>query len=896
MGYFEKPPLNELMHYGMPRRSGRYPWGSGKEPYQHSGDFLSRVEELKKSGLKETEIAKEIGLSTTQLRVQKSLANAERRELEVDTAKGLREKGYSLNQIAEKMGYKNNSSIRSLLNERAESRMKQAITTANFLKEQIEKKGMIDIGTGVERELGVSREKLNQAAAILQMEGYEVFGGGVEQATNKGRQTNLKVLAPPGTEHKEIYAFDKVGSITEYTSRDDGFTFGTYKYPESMDSSRVSVRYAEDGGTQKDGLIELRRGVPDLSLGNSRYAQVRILVNGTHYIKGMAMYSDNLPEGKDIVFNTNKSKGTPMCGAKDNTVLKNIKTTDPNNPFGVLLKAQGQSEYVDSKGNKKLGLINKTREEGDWKDWSDKLPSQFLSKQDVSLIKKQLDLTKYDKRSEFEEIAALTNKAVKRHFLASFASDCDASAVHLKAAALPRQKYHVILPITSMKDNEVYAPNYRNGEKIALIRFPHGGTFEIPVLTVNNKHQEAKKALGNAIDAVGINSKVAERLSGADFDGDTVMTIPTNNRVNIKSTSPLKALEGFDAKMEYHYRDGMKLMKNTQTEMGKISNLITDMTIKGANDDELARAVKHSMVVIDAEKHRLDYKRSEKENGIASLKKQYQGTVDNGRYHEGAATLISRAKSEVRVPKTKGSIKIDPETGELIKKYDETPYVDKKGNVKTRTQVSTKMAEAKDARSLSFGTKTEDLYADYANYMKALANEARKELMSTGRGEYNSSASELYKEEVNRLNAGLNVAEKNKPRERKAQLRTASIINALKKDNPDLKNNNKELKKLNQQILNESRNRFGAMRNPIKIDDKAWEAIQAGAISDSKLTKILQFADVDELRQRATPRATKELSSAKVNKIKAMNESGYSIAEIADANGLSASTISKYLK
>lgn len=63
-----------LIHYGMPRRSGRYPWGSGENPYQHSGDFLSRVNELKKQGLSEAEIAESIGLTTTQLRVQKSLA------------------------------------------------------------------------------------------------------------------------------------------------------------------------------------------------------------------------------------------------------------------------------------------------------------------------------------------------------------------------------------------------------------------------------------------------------------------------------------------------------------------------------------------------------------------------------------------------------------------------------------------------------------------------------------------------------------------------------------------------------------------------------------------------------------------------------------------------------
>ena len=51
--------LNEiedvLMHYGMPRRSGRYPWGSGENPYQHSGDFLSRVYELRKQNFTYTD-------------------------------------------------------------------------------------------------------------------------------------------------------------------------------------------------------------------------------------------------------------------------------------------------------------------------------------------------------------------------------------------------------------------------------------------------------------------------------------------------------------------------------------------------------------------------------------------------------------------------------------------------------------------------------------------------------------------------------------------------------------------------------------------------------------------------------------------------------------------------
>ena len=878
-----------LMHYGMPRRSGRYPWGSGDNPYQHSGDFLSRVEELKKQGLSETEIAKSMGLTTTQYRTQKSLAKDERRALEVATAKGLREKGYSLNEIAEKMGYTNDSSIRSLLNENSEARMNQARKTAEFLKEQIDKKGMIDVGTGVERELGISKEKLNQA---LYMEGYPVYGGGVPQVTNPGKQTNIKVICPPGTEHKDIYNFENVHSVTDYVSHDGGDTFDTFVYPKSMDSSRLQIRYAEEGGVQKDGVVEIRRGVEDLSLGGSHYAQVRILVDDTRYIKGMAIYSDDLPDGVDVVFNTNKKLGTPK-----NDVLKKI-TDDPENPFGSLIKAGGQSYYIDANGQRQLSLINKRAEEGDWGEWSDHLPSQFLSKQSMTLIKKQLGLAAADKQAEYDEICSLTNPTVKKALLKSFADDCDSAAVHLQAAALPRQKYQVILPITTMKDNEVYAPNYKNGEQVALIRFPHGGTFEIPVLTVNNKQADARRILGNAKDAVGINSKVAERLSGADFDGDTVMVIPTGGKVKITSTSPLRGLEGFDPKAEYgpdtYKGRTVKAMKNTQTEMGKISNLITDMTLKGATEDELARAVRHSMVVIDAEKHKLDYKQSEADNGIASLKKKYQGTVDeDGRYHEGAATLISRAKSETSVLKRKGSPIINPETGEQSYKEVYEEYVDKNGKTRVRTQASTKMAETKDAYLLSSGTPQEEAYADYANKMKSLANQARKEMVSTGKIAYSASAKAAYQEEVDSLSAKLNVALMNAPRERQAQVIANASVAAKKQDNPDMTNG--EIKKANQQALTAARASVGARRETIKVTDREWEAIQAGAISENKLTQIINNVDIDDLRQRATPRSTTELSAAKVSKITSMNASGYSTAEIAEALGVSTSTVSKYL-
>lgn len=915
-----------LMHYGMPKRSGRYPYGSGDNPYQHSGDFLSRIQELKKAGLSETKIAETMGLTTTQLRTQMSLAKDERRSLQVDTARGLREKGYSLNEIADKMGFANDSSVRSLLNEGSEARMNQAKATADFLKKQIEEKGMIDVGTGVERELGISKEKLNQALYILEMEGYPIYGGGVPQVTNPGKQTNIKVICPPGTEHKDIYDFENVHSVKDYISYDEGESFKkSFEYPSSLDSKRLKINYSEEGGINKDGVIELRRGVEDISLGNSHYAQVRIMVDGTHYLKGMAVYSDNLPDGVDVLFNTNKKAGTPMTD-----VLKKVKD-DPDNPFGSLIKEHGgQSYYDDPKGKyvdpvtgkkQSLSLINKRAEEGDWGEWSKTLPSQFLSKQSMQLIKKQLGLATADKQAEFDEICALTNPTVKKNLLKSFADDCDSAAVHLQAAALPRQKYQVILPLTTIKDNEVYAPNYKDGETVALIRYPHGGTFEIPILKVNNKQSEGKRVLGNTpADAIGINKKVADRLSGADFDGDTVMVIPCNSsksKVKITSTDPskspaLKKLADFDNKLEYgpdstkpvkvdekgreyytHNGKTYQRMNNTQTEMGKISNLITDMTLKGAVDEELARAVKHSMVVIDAEKHKLDYKQSEVDNGIASLKKKYQGTTDaNGQYHEGASTLISKAKSETQVLKRKGSPTINDD-GSLSYKTVKEEYVDKNGKIQVRTQKSTKMAETKDAHTLSSGTPQEEAYADYANSMKSLANKARKEMVNSGKIAYSSSAKVTYQNEVDSLMGKLNVALKNAPRERQAQTIANATVSAKKKDNPDM--TKAEIKKESQRALTAARNSVGAERTTIKITDREWEAIQAGAISENKLSQILNNTDADAIRQRATPRATTSLSTAKQNRITALRASGYSTAEIADALGVSSSTVTKYI-
>ena len=987
---------DDLFHYGTKFHSGRYPYGSGDDPYQHGGDFLTRVERLRKEGWKETaeNVKAEFGMSLEDYRNEKHWAGYTRRERQVARAKNLKEKGLGDTAIGKEMGI-SESSVRSLLNPKSEAKMLAAKKTADFLKEQIDRKGMIDVGKdaerfidiseGVERGLGVSRTKLDQAIYALEAEGYVKWQNRIEQPTNPGNWTTQMVLCPPGTPHSAIYDASKIHSLDDYKSSDGGESFQKkFTYPSSLDSKRMMVRYADDVGAdgfkgiEKDGIIELRRGVKDLSLEGSRYSQVRILVDGTHYLKGMAVYSDDLPDGVDVVFNTNKQKGVPALGDKNGSVLKPIKN-DPENPFGSLIKDAdkgGQYWYDDPKtGEKKLGLINKKSDEGDWSEWADALPSQFLSKQALPLAKRQLALAANDRHEEFNRICEINNPTIKKHLLQSFADDCDGAAVNLKAAALPGQKYHAIIPINSLKDTEVYAPGYKDGSKLALVRYPHGGTFEIPVLTVNNKNALGKRIIGkDSMDAIGINSKIAEQLSGADFDGDTVMCIPTDyGNVHISHARPLKEMKGFDAKIEYATKIGddgeryndrgekVKLMtkRGTQMEMGIISNLITDMTLSGgATPDELARAVKHSMVVIDAEKHKLDYKRSEIDNDIASLKRKYQvtlredGTVKTG----GASTIISKAKSEERVPKRRGQATIDPETGaksykladaddlyyvdsnrdkntgivtlrttsgkkitydsadpEAVAKYkpvrkfnaDGTvSYTNKTGDISyrvlTRMQTSTKMAEATDAHDLVSAARhpMELLYADYANNMKSLANQARKEMISTGRIERNPAATKTYQAEVDSLMARLNEAEKNSVRERQAIRIASASVKAKKAANPDMDKG--DIRKENQKAMTRARQEVGAVsrrdRN-IKISDREWEAIQAGAISENKLKRILANADIDELRQRATPRDSKAISTAKAARIQNMSAHGnYTIAEIANTLGLSTSTVQKYLK
>lgn len=902
-----------LEHYGVKRRSGRYPWGSGENPYQRSGDFCARVETLRKQGKSDVEIAKEMGYSSsTDFRTAYSIANNERKKLNIDRAKSLAEDGLGASEIGRKMGI-NESTVRSWLNSNTEANVKAAERTAETLKKALEDKPILDVGAGVEKELGISSNKLKEALMRLEIEGYQVMGVSLPQPNDPSKRTTVRVLCGPGVTQRYIYQHPgEIRSVADYHSRDGGISWDKREYPSSISSKRIQVNYGDQGGAQKDGVIEIRPGVKDLDLGKSHYAQVRILVDGTHYLKGMAMYADDLPDGVDIRFNTNKKSGTPMLG--DDGVLKRIKS-DPDNPFGAYIKANGQSFYDDPKGKytnpetgkkQSLSAINKLKEEGDWDTMSRTLSSQFLSKQPTELIKKQLRLTYSDYEAQFDEIMSYSQPTVRKKLLQDFADSCDSASIHLQAAALPRQTSRVILPLTTLKDNEVYAPYLKDGTRVALIRYPHAGTFEIPVLKVNNQEPNAKRILGNAVDAIGINSKVAERLSGADFDGDSVTVIPVNNRVRIKSTPALKGLEGFDPKIEYSTvgKTGVKLMtkRQTQKEMGIVSNLITDMTLRGAPESDIVKAVKHSMVVIDAEKHKLDYKQSEKDNDIPLLKKKWQIHYDeNGDIvkYGGASTLISRRKQGVRVPERKGQARVDKATGEYIYKESGRTYLNKKGEVvKAETSVPL-ISVTKDMRMLSSGTPQEALYADYGNKMKALANKARKTAANMETPKKNPGAAKKYAKEVQELKDALDEAAKDAPKQRRALGIANEVIKAKIQDNPELadKDNKKELAKIKRAALDDARAQVGASskESRINITEAQWEAMQNYAVSATTVERILRYSDQERVRELALPKTSTSLSPAKQNKLKAMQASGYTIAEIAESLGISTSTVSKYI-
>ena len=985
-----------LMHYGVGHldggHSGRYPWGSGDDPRQREGGIRGAVKTLKKAGYTEKEIADEWGISINKLRNMQHIEKVQARNIKRDQAVQLFEEGKNYSEIARIMGTTDNS-VRSFLDPIKHEKNNRSLNTANMLKEEIDKNGMTMVGAGMANRLGITETAMKRAIEYLEIDGYHLYNIPVSQ-NGSVKTTSMKVIAPPDmTWSQAVKNKDKVNIVKDPYTEDGGRTWENIEPPMPISSSRIYVRYKEDGGEDSDGLIEIRKGVKDLDIGRHNYAQVRIAVSekdnpksykdGTNYMKGVAIYSDKVPAGYDVVYNSNKPKGSPFDKIyKPMEKSKETGDIDWNNPFkanikankytdeGVLVREVGQKHYIDENGKKKLSAINIVNEAGDWEKWSKSLSSQFLSKQNTDLANKQLKMAYESKERELNDIMALENPEIKMKLLDSFADDCDSAAVHLKASPLPKQQSHVLIPVNSLRDNECYAPNYKDGTIVSLVRHPHGGIFEIPTLVVNNRNREARKLLGpNPPDAIGVNINVAHQLSGADFDGDTVIVLPNPDGMVVKSKKGLKGLKDFEPKIYSKAPDvpktgpkkeeidanGNKVIKgdgfNKAREMGRVSNLITDMTLMGASEEELVRAIKHSMVVIDAEKHNLDWRQSEKDFRISELRKRYQ---PNG----GTGTLISSAKSQVNVLE-RSDVKpsmIDKKTGKInyrytnrfIKEFDpatktyripddkfmselqdtlrkegrtirkvtnyeiktdqdneETAkiisdfskkYKEENGyTYKLATKQSTKMAETDDAFSLSSGTKMEAIYANYANSMKALGNEARKLRVNLENTQYSKEMAKKYAPEVSSINAKINKAMKNKPLERKVQAMADVKIAMLMQEHEEW--DKADRKKHRARIVRECRQRMGTQSARPKLTEREWLAVKSGALTKNKINTLFSLMDVDDVREYATPKNyVSKLSNGEIAYAKSMINSGnYTTAEIADYFGVSVSTLNRAL-
>lgn len=882
---------------GAPIGSGRYRYGSGDAAYQHVKNFQTTVRSLRKKGMDDNMIAKSMEMNSSEFRSKISQNKEQVKAFEIARCKQLRyERGMSTTAIAKALygDPKKESTVRNRLKEGAVHQNKIFEATTEALKKELEEHRMLDVGPGVELALGVSATRLKNVLTQMEQDGYTVHRKiAVDQygkATNQ--KTTIKVLTKDGVTDREIYDHldEIVPAGSDLYSKDGGETFRERKPPEVVHTDRVYIKYADDynsaeDGRLKDGVIEIRRGVPDLSIGAANYVQGRIAVDSNHFMKGMIIYSDDIPDGYDVVYNTNRKKGAPLYkepGYIGDTVFKKMKD-DPANPFGANIQNDDDlvlardRQWVDKNGVEHESAIRIVNEEGNWNDWSRNISAQMLSKQPPALAKRQLDLTYASKREQLNDILALTNPTVKQKLLEDFANSCDSDAVHLKAYGFPGQAGKVILPVTSLPENQIYAPSYDNGTQVVLIRYPHASITEIPSLVVNNNHKEAKKILGQAVDAVGISPKTAQQLSGADFDGDTVYVIP-NNEGNIQFKKQYEALKDFDTKDAYPGYPGMKVISHAhqQKQMGVVTNLITDMTVAGAKPEELVRAIKHSMVIIDAEKHQLDWKRSEQENDIRGLIERYQVRAD-GKIG-GASTLISRAKSTTYLNQRrfKG---IDPETGEKI--YEETGKKNWRGQL--IQEKSTQMADAKDARELISGhnSQIERIYANYANQMKALALEARKEQVGTQNLKYDPEAHKHYESEVKSLEAKLRTAKMNAPLERRALILANVAVDQYVFDNPQIKADGGAMKKLKGRTLNQKRQVTGAIKQRVTFTPREWEAIQAGAVHHTFLKELLKNADSKEVKQLSMPREKTPISSTRRSRIQSMLNSHYSQAEIA---------------
>ena len=851
-----------------------------------------------------------------------------------------------------------------------EATKKILIDTLNEHTEDGKPYTFVDVGEGSEKYINVSQVLKDGAVSAIARENTDVFEHVIQvaQVNNSQQKTTVKFLVkvndPSLTEGKSetevkkaaaAYLHQHYDEMAPITSSVIGAAEGVpssvrkVEYPVSISHERVMIGYSDDpvngdDNLAKDGTMIIRPSAKDLTMtdcdtqtGVTHYAQVRIAVDDSHYCKGMAMYGreDQFPPGVDVIFYTNKTSNKSW-----DKVLKEFKKTkdengnivvDKDNPFGADLKATGQRYYYDENGEKKMSAVNVLREEGDWNEYRKSLSAQFLSKQNLAFARNQLNTSIDNAKTQFDEIAAVKNAQVRNKLLEDFAESCDAKAIDLSAAATTGQLTQVLLPCPSLKSTtynddgsikeygHVYAPNYPDGHKLAIIRYPHANICEIPVLIVNNSNPEGKTQIGRGLDAIGLPKSALDQLSGADTDGDTGTCIDVTKLeelgLHVDTTKYFDELIGFDSKAAAPMTDVTVLNKNWNArsdgtsgktmskrdrglQMGRITNCISNMQkATGVTRDEMVRAMKYSMIVIDAYKHNLDWKGAEQEYGIKEIYDKYSSgdkkaiwTVSKASTQGGLETQDFKYESYTKADGTEGQKKvyINTETGEKYwsytgreyEKLKEDPTTGKKtgtGEMVKATQKSTGMEDAwrrgEDATALvsAYNTPMEQEYAKYSNAMHDIANQARKMMVNnTETVVATAEVKAQYVNEVASLKAKLEVAQQNAPKERLAQMYAQAALKSWKANNPEDAKDSDMLKKKRTYFQNQARARTGANGSGtrVKISAKEYEAINAGAVPKNTVTDVLKRCDKNTLNKQAVPHDESAVSDFAIAMVK----------------------------
>lgn len=880
-------------------------WGTKEHPYDTANAFLEALAQFKAGGGTDKEFGDYLGLSSSNFRDMKSAAKNDVLSENIKSLNDMINRGNSLRSAAAALGVPE-ATARGWLSTKSNKGGSQIDSITSELRNMLADGKYVDIGEGSEYILGVSTEKLRAAVKKLETEGYHVINYYQRQMTSINK-TQMKVLVPADVESVDVRKDkSKISPPLFYMDSSTGKA-EKFERPRSISSNRVQVLAADDPhplggvGIDRDGLIEVRRGVPELSLGKANYAQVRILVDGNKYLKGMCVYAPegSLPDGIDVRFNSNKP--TAEKGYKE-------AKSNPNNPFGANIKEDdelmlAQRHYIDKDGNRQLSCLNIVSEEGTWFEWSKSLASQVLSKQRIDVIKRQLDSSLNANYRSYLKIMEIENEDIRAKMLDDLAGKIDQNAVALKGAAFNRQAAHVIIPNPDLKPGEIYAPNYRDGESCVLIRFPHGGLFEIPAVKVNNKSKSSKELIGNSIDAICMNPVDAKTLSGADFDGDTVQVIPNNDGAMIRMEAQ-KDLQDFDPGIyklgNYPNEKPLKNKERGYQYMGSITNLITDMSMMGADVKDLVAATKFSMVAIDAWKHGYAVKPAWKELGIDDLIKKYR----HGK--RGASTIISRTKSPVYVPEQrlvtnkyevpKDRLK-DWEAGKPVYIPTGRKKFDKKTGEYVVAQMTVDKGSVQDPRNLvGHLSPKEDVYADFAYNMHELANSCRKEARMAAAYQKDVNATNKYADAVESIKAKVISRKRKSPYERLAQLIAEADLQVKISDAPELTDNPKELKKAAAASLERARKKIQLTDVDITLTDEEWEALFSNALTSDMFNYVLRHCDPIELSKRALHESDPVMSENMVKRINEMSKNGYSRLEIAEHTGFTLKQLKEVIK